>query len=332
VEVEDVQAVRKGGRLLGVGLAVLIPVAAIGLYSLLGNPLALQPPGTAATGQAAPGDIQAMLQAAEDKVKINPDDGQSWLMLARSYSVLNKWPEAIRAFDNLVRLAPNDPGVWSHYAETLALANNHVLDGKPMDMVRRALALDPKEIKALELSGIYAFQHKQYQEAIKDWQGVLDQSPPGEKYTQDMQSALDKAKELAGEGSKPALDNLSGFQAQPAASGGKTLTGTLSLSAKLKDKVSPGDVVFVFARDAKTGGAPLAAIKLDATTLPAPFQLDDSQAMMAGNALSTHDSVSLTARISKSGTAEPKPGDLEGSLQTVKVGSSGIKLVIDRVR
>jgi cytochrome c-type biogenesis protein CcmH len=201
-----------------------------------------------------------------------------------------------------------------------------------MELVRKALEIDGKNLKGLELAGIYAFQNKQYKDAVKNWQQLVDLSPPGDQYTQDIQSALNQARQLAGEGAKPALDNLSGVQDQPAASGGKTLTGTLSLSAKLKDKVSPGDVVFLFARDAKSGGAPLAAIKLDAASLPAPFQLDDSQAMMAGNALSTHDSVSLTARISKSGTAEPKPGDLEGSLQTVKVGSSGIRLVIDRVR
>jgi cytochrome c-type biogenesis protein CcmH len=333
VEVEDVQSVRKGGRLLGAGLAVLIPVAAIGLYSLLGNPAAFQPGGAPAAGQQATSrDIQAMMQAAEDKVKANPDDVQTWGMLARAYGVLDKWPDAVRAYENLMRLKPNDADTLSHYGEAIALMNGRNLEGKPMELVRKALEIDGKNLKGLELAGIYAFQNKQYKDAVKNWQQLVDLSPPGDQYTQDIQSALNQARQLAGEGAKPALDNLSGVQDQPAASGGKTLTGTLSLSAKLKDKVSPGDVVFLFARDAKSGGAPLAAIKLDAASLPAPFQLDDSQAMMAGNALSTHDSVSLTARISKSGTAEPKPGDLEGSLQTVKVGSSGIRLVIDRVR
>jgi cytochrome c-type biogenesis protein CcmH len=332
VEVEDVQSVRKGGRLLGAGLAVLIPVVAIGLYTLLGNPAAFQPGGAPAAGQQVTSrDIQAMMQAAEDKVKANPDDVQTWGMLARAYGVLDKWPDAVRAYENLMRLKPNDADTLSHYGEAIALMKGRNLEGQPIELVRKALEIDPKNLKGLELAGIYAFQHKQYKDAVKNWQQLVDLSPPGDQYTQDIQSALNQAKELAGEGVKPALDNLSGFQDQQAAAGGKTLTGTLAISAKLKDKVSPGDVVFVFARDAK-GGAPLAAIKLDAASLPAPFQLDDSQAMMAGNALSTHDSVSLTARISKSGTAEPRPGDLEGSLQTVKVGSSDIKLVIDRVR
>jgi cytochrome c-type biogenesis protein CcmH len=252
-------------------------------------------------------------------------------MLARAYGVLDKWPDAVRAYENLMRLKPNDADVMAHYGEAIALLNGRNLEGRPMELVHRALEIDPKNMKGLELAGVEAFQRKQYPEAIKYWQQLVDLSPPGEQYTQDIQSALDQAKELAGEGKKPALDNLSGFQNQPAASG-KSVSGTVSIAASLKDKVRPNDAVFLFAKDAGAGGAPLAAIKLDAGSLPAPFQLDDSQAMTAGNALSAHDSVTVTARISRAGTAEPRPGDLEGSLQSVKVGSSGIKLVIDRLR
>jgi cytochrome c-type biogenesis protein CcmH len=330
VEAEEAPAVRKGGRILGVSLGVLIPVAAFVLYGVLGNPGAFRPAVPAEPG-AQSRDIQAMMKAAEDKVRANPGDAQTWGMLARAYGVLDKWPEAVRAYENLSRLKPDDADAWSHYGEAIALMNGRDLEGKPMELVHKSLAMDGKNIKALELAGIYAYQRKEYKTAVKYWQQLVELSPPSEQYKQDIQGALDKAKELAGDAAKPSLDNLSAFKNQPV-SGGKTLNGTVSISGKLKDKVSPGDAVFLFARDAKAGGAPLAAIKLDANSLPAPFQLDDSQAMMAGNSLSGHDSVSLTARISKSGTAEPKPGDLEGSLQLVKVGSDGIKLVIDHVR
>lgn len=329
VEVEDVQPVSKGSRRLGIVLAVLIPLAAFGLYAgVFGNLGALQ---GQATSRVNSRDIQAMLQAAEDKVKANPDDARTWTMLARAYGVLENWPGAIRAYENLIRLSPNDASVWSHYAEAVALANNRNLDGKPMEMVQKALALDPKDVKALELSGIHAYLTKDYKGAVKYWQKVVDLSPPGEQYTQDMQSALDKAKELAGEKqSATKLDNLSSFDGKQTAAGAN-LAGTVLIDAKLKAQVGPNDVVFLFARGA-AGGPPLAAIRLAASSLPAPFALDDSQAMVPGNNLSNHAQVTLTARISKSGTPEPKPGDLEGSLQAVKVGSAGIKLVIDHIR
>jgi cytochrome c-type biogenesis protein CcmH len=331
VDTEDVQPVNKGGRILGISLAILIPVFSIAIYWQLGMPQAAE--GTSsAMGQPTSRDIQAMLKSAEDKVKTNPDDARTWVLLARAYGVLENWPAAIRAYENLVRLIPQDAGVWSHYGEALALSNNRDLNGKPMAMVRKALELDPKDIKGLELSGIYAYQNKDYKQAVQYWQKVVDLSPPGEQYTQDMQSALDKAKGMAGEGASKPLDNLSSFSEPQQAASGKSLAGTVSIAGNLKDKVAAGDVVFIFASDSQAGGPPLAAIKLAANTLPAEFRLDDSQAMAPGNTLSSHASVKLTARISKSGNPTPEPGDLEGSLTAVKVGSSGIKLVIDRVR
>lgn len=332
VEVEDVQAVNKGGRMLGIALAILIPAFSIAIYWQIGMPQAVEG-ASAATGQPTSRDIQAMLKSAEDKVKANPDDARTWVLLARAYGVLENWPAAIRAYENLIRLIPQDAGVWSHYGEALALSNNRDLNGKPMAMVRKALELDPKDIKGLELSGIYAYQNKDYKQAVQYWQKVVDLSPPGEQYTQDMQSALNKAKEMAGEGVSKPLDNLSSFsEPQQQAAGGKSLAGTVSIAGKLKDKVAAGDVVFIFASDSQAGGPPLAAIKLAANTLPAEFKLDDSQAMVPGNALSGHASVKLMARISKSGSPTPEPGDLEGSLQSVKVGSQDVKLVIDTVR
>jgi cytochrome c-type biogenesis protein CcmH len=334
VDSEDTMPVSKGSRRLGAALAVLIPVAAFGLYSLLGNQQALTGAGVAATGPMGSGDIQVMMQKAEDKVKANPDDGQTWMMLANAYSVLNRWPDAIRAYENLVRLSPGEAPLWSHYGEAVALANGRNLEGKPIELVRKALALDPRDQKALELSGVYAFQHKDYLAAVKYWQQLVDLSPANDPYTQQIQSALNQAKEQAGlvpPAATGKLDNLSAPAAQsPVASAG--VSGTVAVADKLKGKVVAGDVLFLFARDAKAGGPPLAAVRMDAGRLPAPFTLDDSHAMMSGDTLSGHEVIDLIARISKTGNVMPQPGDLEGEVKAVKMGSEGIKLVIDRLK
>lgn len=327
VGVEDTAPVSKGARKLGATLAVLIPVAAFGLYFMFGNVRALN---ESPSGQLTMPDIQSMLQSAEAKVKSNPDDAQTWAMLARAYTVMDRYPDAVRAFENLARLTPDDASVWSHYGEALALANGRTLDGKPMEMIRKALTIDPKDVKGLELSGIYAYQHKDYKTAIQYWQDVIALSPPGEQYTRDMQAALEQAKQMASEPAARKLDNLSDFSGAAAGAG---VSGTVSITAKLKGRVAAGDTVFVYARDGQAGGGqPLAAVRLEAGSLPAPFDLTDAQAMTPDNAISKHASVTLIARISKTGNAMPQPGDLEGELQAVKIGSKGLKLVIDRVR
>jgi cytochrome c-type biogenesis protein CcmH len=54
-------------------------------------------------------------------------------------------------------------------------------------------------------------------------------------------------------------------------------------------------------------------------------------AMNPGNVLSSHKEVMLVARVSKSGNPIAQPGDLEGKISGVKVGATGVKLVIDQV-
>jgi cytochrome c-type biogenesis protein CcmH len=75
----------------------------------------------------------------------------------------------------------------------------------------------------------------------------------------------------------------------------------------------------------------VAAIRSNAGSLPLVFNLDDSMAMNPGNVLSSHKEVMLVARVSKSGNPIAQPGDMEGKISGVKVGSTGVKLLIDQV-
>jgi cytochrome c-type biogenesis protein CcmH len=77
---------------------------------------------------------------------------------------------------------------------------------------------------------------------------------------------------------------------------------------------------------------PLAILKLKVKDLPAKFALDDSMSMAPGMAISRFPQVVVMARISKSGEATPRAGDLEGAIGPVKVGSTDLKIVIDKVR
>ena len=75
---------------------------------------------------------------------------------------------------------------------------------------------------------------------------------------------------------------------------------------------------------------PLAIIRKQAKDLPIAFTLDDSMAMAPNFALSNFPSVIIGARVSKSGSATPQSGDLEGLSSTVKLGATGLAVVIDR--
>jgi len=66
--------------------------------------------------------------------------------------------------------------------------------------------------------------------------------------------------------------------------------------------------------------------------LPVAFSLDDSMAMAPGLKLSGFQRVVVGARISRSGSATPQPGDLQGISAPVANDAAGVAVVIDTVR
>jgi len=328
-------------RRLGFTLAAVLPIAAFGLYFWLGNPMSLvaiaeaQANAPDRTVANAPGghDFAKMVKQLEAKVQAAPQDGQSWTMLAKSYAAMERWPEAAKAFATASKLLPQDPSIMTSYAEAVAIVNNRVLKGQPMELVYKALEINPNDAKGLELAAINAFQDKNYSQAAFYFKHLLKQLPPESPYAQDIQSALNEAKKLA-ESPTAKLDNLSepaAAEKPEAAVSGASIKGKLDIAGALKAKANSNDVVFLFARGGE-GGPPVAAIRSTVGQLPLEFDLSDAMAMNPDNKLSNFKEVTLAARVAKSGQPMGAAGDFEGSLAKVKVGANGVKLTIDKVR
>jgi len=326
-------------RRLGFTLAGLLPAAAFGLYFWLGNPLSLisiaEAQANPAGAQTAQGDhdIMKMIQQVEEKTRKDPNDGEAWTMLAKTYAAVGHWPEALNAYEKAYKLRPAVPAVMTGYAEALAIKNNRALRGKPMELVMQALEKDPNDMKGLELAAIAAFQDKGYAQAAYYFKHLYKLLPPDSPYAQDILEAQKEATRLS-RGGVTGLDNLSdqgGGQDKAAAAHGATIHGHVDIAPALKGKFSDKDIIFLFAR-ASGGAAPVAALRSTAGKFPLEFELSDGMAMNPNNKLSNFKEVNLAARISKSGDPMGAAGDLEGSLANVKVGAKDVKLVIDKVK
>lgn len=103
------------------------------------------------------------------------------------------------------------------------------------------------------------------------------------------------------------------------------------LDGALAANVKPDDTVFVLARPAEGSRMPLAVKRIAVRDLPYAFRLDDSMAMAPGAKLSLHPRVVVTARVSKSGSAAPNKGDLEGASDPIAPGTSGVQITISTV-
>jgi len=188
------------------GVAAFIPIGAVALYFVVGNPKSVTPvpngPAISASAPNQPGgmsdqQIAANIQKLADRLKQNPNDVQGWTMLARSYMMQERFTDAASAYEKLTALKANDADVWADYAEALALANDQNLAGKPTEALNRALKIDPKHEKALDLAGSAAFQAQDYQRAIDYWQQLLKLLPAGSEELRTVTEQISKAKELA---------------------------------------------------------------------------------------------------------------------------------------
>jgi cytochrome c-type biogenesis protein CcmH len=333
-------ATAQASRWPGYALAVAIPVIAIAMYVGLGNPEALlmsraEAPAAVEQGQH---DAAPMIAALEAKLKAKPDDAAGWYMLARSYATTGNYAAAARAFAKASELFPEDARLLADYADALAMAQGGNLQGKPLELINRALKLNGQDEKALNLAGTAAFEEKNFGRAAEYWRRLLKLIPPDSDAAREIAAAVAQAEKAAG--SAPSLDNLSSFDGKgsgeakaskasndPAAG----VSGTVSVRKDLIGKIDPDDTVFIFAQLPQGPKMPLASVRIIAKQLPYQFMLDDSVAMSPNDKLSNHPEVTISARVSKSGQAMAQSGDLQGKVGPVKLGRKDVMITIDSV-
>ena len=312
------------GRLAALAIGIALPVAAGLLYWHLGQPEGIGAPKHAAQDASSitREQFEAMTQQLAERMAGTPDDPVGWLMLGRAYARLERYPEAVKALAEANRRKPGDPEILIEYAQALAQAGGGKLAGEPTRMLEQALAVAPNDQRALTLAGGAAFEAHDYPKAIRYWERLAAQVPPDSELGQALAAGLQRARALARDGGKAAAD---------AAPGGGAVRGNVSLAATLKNRAAPDDTVFIFARAAEGPRLPLAVTRKQVKDLPAEFRLDDSMAMNPELKLSAFSRVVVSARVSRSGSAMPQSGDLQGETAPLSPGAGKVSIVIDRV-
>ncbi len=338
-EPDEVATPRRSGAWTAAGIAALFPIAAVALYLVLGTPAALSPDAAKMAASADGGDhamspdqIEAMIGQVRQKLAQDPSNIEGWVVLARTYYVTQRPGEAAAAFERAVALAPDDADLIADWADTLGVAQGRSLEGKPAELVERALKANPSQWKANALAGTIAFNRKQYVKAAEYWERARANVDPGSPIAQSLAGSLEEARQLAGlppAAPRAATTTPAAPATSPVAAVG-TVGGTVRIAPTFAANVAPDDAVYIFARPADGSRMPLALVKKQVRDLPITFTLDDSMAMSPTARLSDHGEVIVGARVSRSGSPMPQPGDLEALSPPVKLGSSGHTLVIDR--
>jgi cytochrome c-type biogenesis protein CcmH len=323
-------------RGLGMTLVAVIPVLALGLYLVAGDPgFVIQQAAAEEAEQERERKVQEALARLEEQVdealatleenvREDPEDGLSWTFLANAYIARDRWQDAEEAYARAYALMPDTPVVMSGYAEAMAVNAGRDLSGRPIELVREALLLDPEDAKALEMSGIYAYQNQEYSTAGYFWNQLLKQMPEGTPAHAELTAMVRSAR---ARGHTEAFGMPENEPTNVA-----MIRGHVELAPELIGKAELDDIVYLFARTATGNSQPLAALRTRFDQLPVAFTLDDALALSPDHVLSNHESITLVARVSRHGDAESRPGDLEGVLESVPVGSQDVRLVIDTIR
>jgi len=311
--------------------SVGIPAIAFGMYLAVGTPDAAD---SARVGhEGAPMNQQqivAMVDNLSKKVHERPDDVQGWALLARSMAALGRFPQASEAYEHLMTLTPDDPQVLADYADALGMAQGRSLAGRPLELVKKALAMDPHQPKALALAGTAALDTGDFRQALGYWETLAGDLPAGSEDRTRVEAIIGEVRDRATAAGKPLPAAATAAVPAPAATGA-SVTGSVSVAPALAAGLDRAATLFVFARAENGSRIPLAVVKAPAAALPMEFTLDDSQAMAPNMKLSGARAVRIEARVSRSGNALPQPGDLTGTSAVVKPGARGVKVVIDSV-
>ena len=302
----------RGGRAMAWTIGAAIPLLALGVYLVTGNPgaIAPQPDPHAVTAQ----QLEGMVDRLVARLREEPDDVEGWKLLGRSYSVLGRFPEAADAYAKAAARAPRDAQLLADFADVLAMGRGQRLEGEPEKLIARALEIDPQNLKALALAGTAAFARRDYAGAAAQWEKMLPLVPPDSEDARAIRTNVQEARALAGNRQVK-----------------RELKGKVTLSSKLKAQAAPDDTVFIFARAAEGPAMPLAVWRVKVRELPAEFALDDSMAMAPGMSLSAHPRVVVVARVSRSGTPAAQAGDLQGMSAPVANDAGNVTVVIDTV-
>ena len=113
-----------------VGIAGLLPAAALAVYAAVGTPAAIDPARGAAAAGEGPHDRAELAAAAEqlkERLQREPGHVEGWVLLGRTFASLERFADARQAYDQAIALAPNEPRLHAELGELIVLTAGGVV-------------------------------------------------------------------------------------------------------------------------------------------------------------------------------------------------------------
>jgi cytochrome c-type biogenesis protein CcmH/NrfG len=278
-------------------------------------------PQVAATADSANStrlaSAQVSLASYQQLVASKPDDAAAWLAIAYLQRTARDFSAASSAFEKVIKLKAMDADAWADYADVAASIAKTLTNTQTRKALDAALQLEPQHNKALWLKASLAHEEGRYNDALKFWQQLRATLPDGSPDVSVIDANIKEAQSLVG-----------GTAPLPQTNKVAQVSGSVVLDPKFKNISTADMTLFVYAK-APDSPAPVAAYRARVSAWPVKFVLDDARAMMPTRKLSQFDTVTVSARLSRSGQAAAQSGDLQSEI--ISIATSANKSVVLKI-
>lgn len=176
----------------------MVPATTTGLYLYYGDYSSLDPKAQEqirATREAMQSqrNMFETVKRLEAGVVSQPDNLEAWEILAEHYAQTGNLAQAVVAYENVVRLKPDNAVAYGELADILVATQDGDLSGKVAEYVFKALELDPYQMKSLLLGGAVAFDQGDYAKAAILWNRFRQMVPPEDEIYATLTSNIEMA-------------------------------------------------------------------------------------------------------------------------------------------
>lgn len=141
-----------------------------------------------------PNQMAALAVGIRHQVQQQPDNLADWVLLGRLGMYMGDMSTGINAFAHASELAPDDIDIQLGYAELLVRSQENDDNIKASVVLVKILSQEGNNIQALSLFGYNAFELKDYVQAIRAWQVLLNNLPPNDKRIQMIEDSIAMAR------------------------------------------------------------------------------------------------------------------------------------------
>lgn len=309
-------------------LALLMPVAAYVMYERWGyfedvalTDLYEQTMRGAGDSETA----QELIVALGEAVQENEEQPWAWYFLGENFANIGMFEEAQISYQrsaDLLELDGEKALVLGRVALAMYVNAGLQFNDEISAVIAEARQLNPNEASVLQLLAADAEQNQDWESAIDYWR-LLIQRNPNSQEAQELRRNIAAAQQL--------------LQGDDASASGPVIEVEVSLADDIEigADVRIDQIVFVAARNAEQDGLPpLAAVRMSVAELPAMVRLDNSSAVGPFD-LSSAQSVTISAIISQTGTANAAEGDYRVVSDVISLGEElqRVELVLsERIR